>query len=296
MDHAHVCLKSDKLEVRICLPGEYSRSRYDHSGMVEQVRLGENQFLSREKIGEGDGLGGIGLAFCLEWNQTELYDGTAIADYFPMLGVGLLRKTDSAPFLFTRDYPVVPFEHQIHTAPDRLEVISLPHLCKGVAVEQKRIFAVDGNMLSITCELTNCGPACISGTEFCHNFFCFNERPIDSHYRLSFPYSVIPRMRRGQILLERDALRLGEFDCPTASTAFWLNGYEGMSTHWMKLENSETRTGVLVEDCFPVSRIYSWNNKDALCPETFKGFSLEPGQTDSWTRKYTFYSISDQVS
>ena len=291
MDIDRILLKREELEVVFRLPGCYTRSRYDHSGMVEQVHLGENSFLSREIIGGGDGLGGIGLAFCLEWNDTALYDQTSIADYFPLPGVGLLRKADTAAFQFTKDYRVVPFEHKVNIKPDSVEVQSLPHLCQDTAFEQLRRFRVDGRTLTVDCELKNCGPSVISGTEFCHNFFCFNGKKIDSSYRLSFPYTLIPRMRRGQILLERDALRLGSFDEATASTAFWLNGYEGLSSHWMKLENSETQTGVLVEDDFPLARFYSWDNESALCPETFKAFDLKPGESCSWRRAYTFYTL-----
>ena len=59
MDIDRILLKSEELEVVFRLPGCYTRSRYDHSGMVEQVHLGENSFLSREIIGGGDGLGGV---------------------------------------------------------------------------------------------------------------------------------------------------------------------------------------------------------------------------------------------
>ena len=294
MENDRTVLKSEELEVILRLPECYSRSRYDHSGMVEQVRLGKNSFLSGEKIGDGDGLGGIGLAFCLEWNDTAIYDRTAVADYFPLPGGGLLRKADTTAFQFTRDYAVVPFEHIVKIQPDSAEIHSLPHLCQDTAFEQVRRFRVEGRTLAVECELKNCGPSVISGTEFCHNFFCFNGEEIDSSYCLRFPYTIIPRMRRGQILLERDALRLGDFDETTASTAFWLNGFEGLSSHWMKLENAKTRTGVLVEDHFPLARFYSWDNLSALCPETFKAFELKPGESASWCRAYTFYSLDSQ--
>ena len=136
MENDRTVLKSEELEVILRLPECYSRSRYDHSGMVEQVRLGKNSFLSGEKIGGGDGLGGIGLAFCLEWNDTAIYDRTAVADYFPLPGVGLLRKADTTAFQFTRDYAVVPFEHIVKIQPDSAEIHSLPHLCQDTAFEQ----------------------------------------------------------------------------------------------------------------------------------------------------------------
>ena len=292
MERNTAIIRNGELEVELLLPGNYTRSRYDHSAMVEQIRLGGNTFLGREKIGSGYGLGGVGLAFCLEWADAALYDDTAVADLFPLMGTGLLIRTDTSPFLFNRDYPVVPFEHVVHAGEQELSVHTLPHLCRGMAFEQERLFRVDGNSLLVRCSLKNVGEKQIEGTEFCHNFFQFNALPVDSSYRLSFPYTILPRVRRGQVFVERDALRLGAFDEATASTAFWLNGFEGLQSHWMKLEHEKTRTGVLVEEDFPLCRIYSWNNRDAICPETFIALSLASGEERTWTRKYTFYTLS----
>ena len=95
-------------------------------------------------------------------------------------------------------------------------------------------------------------------------------------------------MRRGQILVERDALRLGAFDEATASTAFWLNGFEGLQSHWMKVENRELGMALLMEDEFPVCNFYSWNNPYACCPEVFAPVDLAPGQSLRYRRRYTF--------
>ena len=62
MEENKAVLRNGELELELLLPGNYSRSRYDHSGMVEQVTLDGNTFLSRELIGDGYGLGGVGLA------------------------------------------------------------------------------------------------------------------------------------------------------------------------------------------------------------------------------------------
>ena len=284
-------LANGELEVSLLLPGSYTRSRYDHSGMVEQVHLDGNTFLSREQFGDSCGLGGVGLACCFEWADTALHDAAAVADYFPLIGTGLLKRTDTAPFLFTRDYPVCEYEHVVDIDESCADIHSLPHLCQGTAVDLHRSWQLEGRSLSMTCTLRNVGSLPIEATEFCHNFFCFNGREIDSRYRLSFPYTILPRVRRGQILIERDALRLGAFDEATASTAFWISGYEGLNSHWMKLEHDEMGTGVLVEEDFPLCRIYSWNNRHALCPETFIHLSLAPDEEKTWTRKYSFYTF-----
>ena len=72
MERKTAIIRNGELEVELLLPGNYTRSRYDHSAMVEQIRLGDKTFLGREKIGSGYGLGGVGLAFCLEWADTAL--------------------------------------------------------------------------------------------------------------------------------------------------------------------------------------------------------------------------------
>ncbi|MEI3086349.1 MAG: hypothetical protein V8S87_10355 [Oscillospiraceae bacterium] len=62
---------------------------------------------------------------------------------------------------------------------------------------------------------------------------------INSDYRLSFPYTIEPKLRRGELIIERDAYRLGEFDGPTESSAFWIRGWEGLKSHWIKLERGK---------------------------------------------------------
>ena len=88
--------------------------------------------------------------------------------------------------------------------------------------------------------------------------------------------------------MERDAYRLGAFDGPTQSTAFWLNGWQGLRSHWMRLTLDETGMSVLIEDDIPLCNFYSWNNAYAFCPEVFAPIDLNPGEERFYTRRYTF--------
>lgn len=192
-------------------------------------------------------------------------------------------------FLFTKEYPVIPFEHVVEVTETYVRVHTLPHLCCGVAVDQYKTFTVEGNCLTITNRIQNVGEKEISATEFCHNFFQFDGREVDEKYKLEFPYTVSTRIRRGELHVERDSIRLGAFDKATSSTAFWVNGYEGLRSHWMKLSHEETGTSVLIEDQFPVCRFYSWNNEAAVCPETFADIHLKPDEMLTYSRKYYFF-------
>lgn len=283
-------IDNGNIKAKILLPGwGYDRSRYDHGGMVEQVWHKGHSYLYKELNRSGDaGLGGVGLVNVFEWRDTSLYDSVSIADYFPLPGVGLLKKTDTMPFLFTKDYPTVPFEHRVEAGEDYAVVRTLPHLCCGVAMEMEKRYSLEGNTLNMDITVKNVGTAAIHATEFSHNFFNFDGGEINSNYRLAFPYTIEPKLRRGQLLVERDAYRLGEFDVPTESSAFWIRGWEGMKSHWMKLENAEKGMCVLIEDKVPVCNFYSWNNFNAFCPEVFAPIDLESGEQVSYRRSYTF--------
>lgn len=282
-------LKNDCLSAEILLDWGYTRSRYDWGGTVGQVTRDGHRYLSRELHRDGGvGLGGVGLTNVFEWRDTALFERTQIGDDFPLLGVGLLRRNDSSPFLFTRDYGVTPFERVVRCAEDSVSIRTLPHLCQGTAVDMTKRYSLSGETLLVEFLIRNTGRNAVHATEFCHNFVRFDDREIDSSYRVSFPYSLEAKARRGQLILERDAYRLGEFDGPTDSSAFWIRGWEGLQSHWMKIENEELGMGLLVEDEFPVCDFYSWNNFNAICPEVFAPIDLAPGQAVSYRRKYSF--------
>ncbi|MGI5967320.1 aldose 1-epimerase [Anaerotruncus sp. AF02-27] len=285
-------LHNNALTVEISdIGSDYRGSRYDWSGIVKQVTLyGKSTFLSREIASDGGcGLGGIGLCSVFEWADTSIYDSTAFADSFPMIGVGLLKKSDTLPFQFTKAYEVTPFEREVLCQNDTEAAFhTLPHFCNGIAVDQRKTVSLQGTVLTVTHTLHNVGEKEIRATEFSHNFFRFGADGVDRGYRLQFPYSIAPTLRRGSLLIERDAYRVAAFDQATASTAFWVHGYEGMKTHWMKLTRDDSPLSVLVEDLFPVVNFYSWNNKDAFCPETFCGIALKPGESTTYSRRYTF--------
>ena len=291
MEHKEMTLSNKSMQVQVLLDWDYKGSRYDWGGTVGQVTVNDHTFLSKEQNSDGTtGLGGVGLTNVWEWKDTSIYDRTSMADYFPLPGVGLLKKADTSPFLFTKAYQVEPYHRQISITENSVMIRTLPYFCQNVAMETVKSYRIEENKLIVSFHITNTGAEEIHATEFCHNFFQFDNHTIDETYCLRFPYSICPELRRGELILSRDRYRLGAFDSPTNSTAFWINGWEGLQSHWMELSNSELSMSVLIEDNFPVCRFYSWNNPWAFCPETFAPIDLAPGETTSYSRVYHFYA------
>ena len=286
----NIQLSNNRLQVEILKPGQsYKSSRYDHSGIVIQVTLDKHDtFFSRESADGISGMGGIGLSCCWEWMDTQLYDQTNLADYYPMIGIGLVKKTDTIPFYFCKLYPIVPFERELIITDSSVSMRSLPQLSHGIAVDQTKTISIDNNTLTINNTLINVGEKKIETTEFCHNFIRFNELPVNSKYKLILPYQISAKMRRGELSVSPHSYRLRDFEPESNSTAFWINGYEGLSSHWMKILHDDSSLSLLIEDDFPIYRFFSWNAPHAFCPETFIHISLAPGEEKTFIRKYTF--------
>ena len=295
MNNTSAILRSDRLAVEILLPGtEYRGSRYDWSSMVTQVTLDETHtYLSREQYADGStGMGGRGLACVFDWDTTELYDEMDLADSFPLLGIGLVKKGDTMPFQFNKPYPVTaPFLRTTEISENSCSIYTHPLLSNGIAMEQTKTFSVEGNTLTIRNVLRNVGNRSIHAKEFSHNFFCFDGHPIDDSYCLTLPFQVLPRFRRGELAVSCQTLRPYAFDGPTNSTATFIDGWQGLRSHTMRLENRDTGTAVTVKDDFPPCHFYFWTNPNAFCPEVFCKIDLEPGESLEYTRQYTFTSI-----
>ncbi len=291
MENKQISLSNKYMQVQVLLDWNYMGSRYDCGGIIGQVTVKNHTFLSKEQTSDGTtGLGGVGLTNVWEWKDSSIYDKTSIADYFPLPGVGLLKKVDTSPFLFTKTYQVEPYHRQISFTENSVTIRTLPYFCQNIAMEIVKSYRIEDNKLIVSFNIVNTGPTSIHATEFCHNFFQFDSHPIDETYCLRFPYTIRPELRRGELIISRDHYRLSSFDSATNSTAFWITGWQGLKSHWMELSNSELAMSVLIEDNFPVCRFYSWNNPWAFCPETFAPIDLEPGESTSYSRVYHFFA------
>ncbi len=288
-----IILKSDRLEVDILKDGtRYRGSRYDWSGIIEQVCLdGAHTFCSEERYnGEYGGMKGIGLCGVFEWADTHLYDSIPAFDSFPLLGVGLLRKPNNGAFIFNNPHVVEPFTRETEYGDNWIQIHTLPRLCCGVAVDQVKEIKVEDCTVTITQTLKNVGMVEIDAVEFNHNFIKFDGDPISGNYCTTLPYAPEITLRRGELTLLTSGYRPQKFDEVSGSLAFRIRGCEGLSTHWMKTENNKTGTYMLVEDQFPVSCMYCFTNPDTFSTETYKPIRLQPDEEIGYVRKYTFRS------
>lgn len=291
MNDDAVILSSGRLKAKVLRPGtRYQGSRYDWSGIIEQVTLDDRHtFCSEERYnGVYGGMCGIGLCGVFEWADTHIYDTIPAFDSFPLLGVGLLRKPDMGAFIFNKPHVVEPFTRHTTYGEDWMTVHTLPRLCCGIAVDQVETIRVEDQTITISQTLTNVGQEKIEAVEFNHNFLKFDDQPICNDYQTSLPYAPAITLRRGELTLLTSGYRPQKFDEVSGSLAFRIRGCEDLTSHWMKIENKAIGASVLVEDKFPVTCMYCFTNPDTFSTETYKQISLAPGETMSYERSYTF--------
>ena len=294
MNDDYIKIQNEKLQIKILHPGKkYRRSRFDWCGIIEQVILNkEHTFCSRENIlsnGKSSyGTGGIGLCSSFEWKNTQLYDQTPIGKYFPIIGVGLLKKKDCSIYSIINEYEILPYKHKIAIENNSVKFVTLPQDCQGIAAYTEKTIKLDKNKLIISNYIKNIGNKNINAKEYCHNFFAFNNIPIGNNYILSVPYSFNLEKRFGSLNADKKEIQIKAFDPQLQKASFWIKGFKNCKTHKLQLKNTINELSVIIEDCFNPYDVYCWCNPNAFCPEVFKEIVLKPNESNSYNRNYYF--------
>jgi len=307
-DAGVIMLRSDRLAVEIVSPGtEYQGTRFDWTGFITQVTLGgsgsthPHTFCVPESLQPGQGTGGIGL--CNEFGN-DLAVGYADArpgDLFPKLGIGLLQRTDEAPYNFFRPYEIAQrFPIEVETAADRATFTVQPLDCRGYAVRLRKTVAAQGNQIQIAYQLENVGRQPIVTNEYCHNFVGIDRHPIGPDYRLRLPYRIEVEMPSGVMGRMLGVLAIGDQEIGFRATPhqpFYclLKGFARSERPQWELVHVPSGVGMRETDDRAPSRVAVWGTTHVISAEVFVDVHVQPGETQAWTRRYEFLASSGQV-
>lgn len=296
-----ITLQSDRLRVELAAPGTAPADgfRFDHAGMITEVVLdGRTWFCASEPKNLSHPTSG-GRGLCNEY-RCDLCEGTAVGEYFPKFGVGLLRKEEEGRFVFHRKYrDRVPFPVDVTHDGRQVVYVTQPLECQGYALRTTKTVTVEENTVTMTILAENVGEETISMEEFCHNFISIDGMAIGSDYRLELPQC--PDLGRER-LNNRSGTRPGSMRGNGRGLTFCE--YSAIDTdlaidptliadevpfHW-QLSHLGARASVACREGFRPSMIAIWAVDHMCCPEIIHGFELPPGQTHEWTRQWRFES------
>jgi hypothetical protein len=315
-------LRSDRLAVEVAPPETaYKGTRFDWTAFITQVTLDrEHTFCVPESYEPGQGTGGIGLCNEFGIDQPIGYDDAQPGDCFPKLGIGLLTRFDDGPYGFVRPYEIAArFPIHVETSTDQARFTVDPLDCRGYAARLEKTVSVQDAQLTIAYRMENVGRQPLHTVEYCHNFCGIDGHSIGPDYRLRVPYPIqfeplppamlrrtlpsilgklapewlLRRLLRGMIrrranvlVVEGNELTLNAI--PERAFYRRLLGYAQTDQPQWTLTHTLNDVRISETDDFAPVRVAVWGTTHVISAEVFCEIDLQPGETQTWTRRYEF--------
>ncbi|MCU4156441.1 hypothetical protein J1N10_10665 [Carboxylicivirga sp. A043] len=272
----------------------YVGTRFDWTGKVVQLWWKNTPLCSTELAGSNSFMQGKG--FFNEFGISEAigYDSCQPGDYFPKIGVGLLKKENAKPYDFFHQYDNLPFEFTT-----RMENLSVTLACinrhpQSAFYLEKKISLTDSGFI-IDYQLENRGHLVFSTNEYVHNFLSPGNRFLSKHTQLSIG-DEINALSFSEGLNPGDCLSFSKnqisWQCTPVSDFFFENiaQVSGAGKHWTLLDK-QLKLALSERVDFIPHKINLWGRAHVLSPELFKNIKLMPGETDRWQRVFEIQEI-----
>lgn len=294
-------LTSDRLRVEIALPGERPNSgfRFDRTGFISDVTLDGSMHFCAAEPRNMSNPSALGRGLCDEI-RFDTVPETEDGALFPKFGIGLFKKPAGAEkYVFFHKYDVAE-EYPVHYETEGSSKITFatePIECNGYAIRTKKTISVEDNKLTMTLNIENTGSKSITMNEFCHNFLSIDGMALGSDYTLEFPQlkNDIPPVRQpnrdGGMSCFRGygkGLQICEYNPTGSLVAFTADKIGDTVPFTWKLTHLGAKAYVEVEESVKPSWIVIWACDHMICPEVIHEFTLNPGESEEWTRSWTF--------
>lgn len=285
-------LESESLSVQIAPAGSrYTRCRFERGGQVLQVKRkgapdGEAVFCGRDTRGPGETCGGFGLMNEFMPSDQGTYEKAPLhRGAFLKMGVGVLFRGTQEAYSQKTEYPVLQAAavSEAFRADEYLVELVQPDFL-GFAYRLRRRIGVFGNTLTVEYRLRNTGEKELRFREYAHNFYRLGRDGRSQGCTVEGSFPLTPDRPE---LFERagSGLTVRPFSGVCASALFESEGAAaGPGTVTV------TGGGLRVSEALngPLARCFLWALPDVLCPEQIAAFSVRPGDTAGWSRKYIF--------
>lgn len=283
-------LKNERLSIGMFLGGNYyKKSRFDWMGMITEVTLdGKDRFCTKESLIEGKGTEGRGLYNEFGIEEPVGYEEAVVGEYFPKIGIGLLKKEDNNPYDFFRDYLIDKFESEVDVKKDCITFTCNPKEVNGYSIKYVKKISIKNDELIIEYSLKNLGTKVIETTEYCHNFISINDNPIGSDYTIKFSYPVkidnkpkVFNINKNEITINQDVKDV--FYCR-------LKEFSTDKEQYFELIHKPSGVGFRESSYFNIERVAIWGMPHVISPEIFNKIKINPGEIQEWKRVYRFFN------
>lgn len=299
---------NDVVTMEVYLPdatrGFYRGTRFDRAGLVSALSwAGHTYFGPWRKPHEPsrhDHVVGPANEFSIGGDYTPPpvgYADAPVGGVFVKIGVGVLRKPDSEPYRFHRDYEIVDPGHWVTRTGDTwIEFVHTLDAGNGYAYRYcKRLTLPRGQpRLEVDRKLTNTGTRRLEAVEYCHNFFRLDDDPVGPAYQVTLPFAPAVKSPLPPNLVGADR-KLGVKRSLTGDESVFvrISGFgAGATDHSFVIANTRTRAAVMMEGDQPVVYFNFWATSGAICPEPALAIAVDPGRSFDWRSSYRFFETA----
>ncbi len=284
-------IRSDRLIVALDIPnmGWASYNRFDRTGAVASVVLdGKHTFAAPESLSsEIFTTGGLGLMSEFVWE--EAVAAAKVGERFHKIGVGMLTRAEEEVNI--RSAHFFPCEAYKATCdqdgPQAAVFTSKAPMLGGWEFLLTRRARVEGNVLSIESTLANLGDKPMNLMEFNHNFVNIDDLPAGPDYTIELSYPLALDKEPAGVIRQNGNLYTFT-DIPERPFFIATNGVGDAACYGWKMKNAKSPATIAEQVSKRPCRTQIWGLAHVLSPEVFLPLSIEPGNSETWTRRWTF--------
>jgi hypothetical protein len=299
-DHPHAVITNGHMNAFVFLPDEkdgyYRAARFDWSAIVACASLNGHTFFG-EWFNRYDPMTNDAVTGPSEEFREPLgYDDAKAGDAFVKVGVGVLKRIDDQIYKIGSPFQILDhgkWTVQVHK--DSITFRQELHSQLGYAYVYEKVLSLDekANVLTLTHSLKNVGTKPIDTTVYAHDFFMLDNKTTgpDMQVHLKFVPVPITRPLPDTVRLDGTTIKwLAEME-PKKNASGEMTGFSNkVSDFDFMFEDPKLGIGVQETSDSPLAKFFFWSTPKTVCPEGFVGIHVQPGQTQTWSLHYRFFT------
>ncbi len=308
-------IDNGKIRAKLYLPdaadGFYQGTRFDWSGVIFSLEAAGHTFYApwftkrnpavRDFVYEGDdivaGARSSTMGPADEFRPVG-YDEAKAGGTFVKIGVGALRKPDTAAYDAFRPYEVA--DHGKWSVSKRSDSIDFTQVLKDDAsgygyVYRKSVRLVKGKAeMVLFHSLKNTGKQSIETTVYNHNFLVLDGKGPGLGTVMTTPFVIGSERPPDGQLAELSGKRIVYKKTLTGKdvVSFPVEGFgDSAMDHDIRIENSTFKAGMSLHGDRPLKSINLWSIRSNISVEPFITVPVAPGKEFTWSTTYHYYAM-----
>ena len=310
-------IKNQHIKAKLYLPdpqnGFYRGTRFDWSGVISSLEYQGHDFYGpwftqydpsvRDFIyKDADIIVGSASAMvgpADEFQQPLGYDTAKAGQTFVKIGVGVLRKPDTANYASFQKYEITdPGKWTVRKGADFVEFIQdLNDAATGYGYTYQKTVRLTNGKAEMTIEhsLKNTGRLAIHTNVYDHNFLVLDKAAPGPDFVISLPFQIKSSRPPGAGMAEIRGNQIAYLKTleNQERVFFPIEGFGGDSKDYdIRIENRKLGAGLRITGDRPLASETLWSIRSVLSLEPFIEITVEPANDFSWKYTYTYYTLA----